>query len=141
MKSPYRWVFLPSVAISMLNTSLNGPFRQVMASDITWEKTQRIWVEVLTTYRRTNAQVQTVTRKNHSSKPLETISNVSKTVSNKFIQLRKPLTMVCTTTGSLPKCTKQHAIPNVRHFPAQKPSRKDGNVKRYDKAMSTNTYP
>ena len=49
-----------------------------MASDITWEKTQQILGPNLTTYRRTTAQVQTVTCKNHSSKPFETISNVSK---------------------------------------------------------------
>ena len=40
----------------------------------------------------------------------------------------------------------QYLGPNVRHLPAQKPSeadrygREDGNVERYDKAISTNTY-
>ena len=123
-----------------------------MASDITWEKAQQIWVQTLTTNRRTNAQVQTVTCKNHSSKPFQTISNVSKMVSNKFIQLRKPLTMVLYNDWqhfqvlTVFQVAKQHALPNVRHFPAQTPSeadrygREDGNVERYDKAISTNTY-
>ena len=97
-------------------------------------------------------KLQTVTCKIHSSKAFETISNVLKTVSNKFIQLRKLLKMVCTTTISISRCCMSTDMQNTMQyrinstFQLRNPLkmgryiREDGNVEHHDKAISTNTY-